>query len=191
MAIWIRSEKACRIAKCAKSTLRRYDRMGEIESKRDPDNTRRKLYKRSDVKDIDLKGRTKTVTDMMDKSASEKDEEEWLTVKEAAELKGKNKGVIYDWIERGWIDSKKDGRILVKKEHIELMSDGYNEMSAEEIKEQREENEKDDRLLVDDDHCKNCVYAVKASKNKITCPFSRCIKHNNWSAEEKEYEVIR
>ena len=68
MAIWIRSHKACRIAKCSKRTLRKYKSEGKIETKKDPDEPHRLLYKRFDIKKMDLKGTAKSVSEIRKKN---------------------------------------------------------------------------------------------------------------------------
>ena len=64
MAEWVQVEVACRIARCSKFKIWELGRKGEIKSKVDPKDKRKKLYKRSDVKEIEF-GREKSVTELL------------------------------------------------------------------------------------------------------------------------------
>ena len=186
MANWINSAKACKLAKCAKSTLYNLDRKGKVETKKDPDNKNRKLYKRSDVKNIELGRESKTMIEEINEN--DIDKEKWITVKKAAEMRNCNPGTIYQWIEKGWVNAKKIDITLVNKEEIKLMDRGYNKQSVDEIKESKKKE--DEKTIVADEHCKGCVFGEKVSKNKISCPFHRCIHQKGWSADQKEYERV-
>lgn len=119
----------------------------------------------------------------------------WVDSKKAAIKFGCSQDKIRYYANKGKIDCKnnpedKRGK-LYKLSHIKKLGIGSrNPFPRKEVK-KYDGNKEITRKDVPDHHCKGCTFANKVSKEKISCPFSRCIRYNGWSADQKEYERVR
>lgn len=108
--------------------------------------------------------------------------ENWLTRQEAAELALRAENTISYHASRGRIETMKlknhkRKKLFKKSDIIEVFEINK---EKDKLKEEKKKPSKENTIIVNDEHCKNCCW-----KKGPVCPFRRCVKHHNWAAEEK------
>lgn len=108
-----------------------------------------------------------------------------MTRGEAAEYKGVHKITITNWIKKGLLPYVKKGRRkMIKKKHLDQIIPGCGPRKPVRIEDNEfEQEENDNKLLVNDRHCKGCW----ALRGKV-CMFRRCIRHHGFTADKEDDE---
>lgn len=110
---------------------------------------------------------------------------DWIRAKKAAKIADCSISTIFKHVRKGNIARKKKkyGKGYLYKTadvaNLELIGN-RNPKNVTKME------KKAKGLLVSDDHCDGCTW--KLGK---TCMFHRCVRHNGWSANQKEYERMR
>lgn len=110
---------------------------------------------------------------------------DWIRTEKAAEIADCSNGTIIKHARKGNIARKKrkygTGYLYKTADVVNL--DLIGDRNPKNVYKMEKEAK---GFLVADDHCDGCPW--KLGK---TCMFHRCVRHNGWSADKKQYERVR